>query len=52
MLKRYSNEEIFADLELMGISKGDVILCKVNLLSVGLVSKDPKNGFLKALMQY
>tara|TARA_B110000503_G_scaffold138393_1_gene224499 strand:- start:15279 stop:16151 length:873 start_codon:yes stop_codon:yes gene_type:complete len=52
MLKRYSNEEIFRDLELMGISKGDVILCKVDLLSVGLVSKDPKNGFLKALMHY
>jgi len=52
MLKRYSNEEIFTDLELMGISKGDVLVCKVDLLSVGLVSNDPKNGFLKALMQY
>ena len=51
-MKSFSDQEIYNDLATLGVSAGDILLCKVNLLSIGLVSKDPRNGFLKALLRY
>ena len=52
MIKKYSREEIYKNLREIGLERGDILLLKIDPISVGVVSDDPKTGFLNIYIFY
>lgn len=50
MKQKQTTETITNDLRKMGICEGDTLLIKADMVRVGLIKDDPKNGLLNALL--